>query len=89
MLSGGFGSEGHLAFMSALDYCGVIEMFKEYPDVMTVQQAAKALGVCDASVYRLIKEAQLGCRKIGRKILVPKICLIDYIQSARYNTDRL
>ena len=59
-------------------------MFKEYPDVLTPADAAKALGLCKASVYRLIRENQLGCRKIGRKILIPKPCLLDFVQSARY-----
>ena len=59
-------------------------MFKDYPDVLTVQQAAQALGICEASVYRLIHERTIGSRRIGRKYLVPKVCLIDYINSARY-----
>ena len=58
-------------------------MFKDYPDVMSVQQAAEALGICTASMYQLLREKTIGCRKVGRKILVPKVCLIDYINSAR------
>ncbi len=64
-------------------------MFKDYPDVLTVQQAAQALGVCENSVYRLIHERQLACRRVGRKILVPKVCLIDYLTSARYSVSHL
>ncbi len=64
-------------------------MFKEYPDVMSVQQAAEALGICTASMYQLLREKTIGCRKVGRKILVPKVCLIDYINSARYLNSNL
>lgn len=64
-------------------------MFNNFPDVMTVQQTAEALGVCEASVYRLIKERTIGCRRVGRKILIPKVCLIDYINSARYSISKL
>ncbi len=59
-------------------------MFREYPDVMTPAEAARALGIGKASVYRLIREKRLGCKRIGRKIITPKPCLVDFIQSARY-----
>lgn len=59
-------------------------MFREYPDVMTPAEAAYALGIGKASVYRLIREKRLGCKRIGRKIIIPKPCLVDFIQSARY-----
>ena len=59
-------------------------MFREYPDVMTPAEAARALGIGKASVYRLIREKRLGCKRIGHKIIIPKPCLVDFIQSARY-----
>lgn len=58
-------------------------MFEEYPDVLDVAQTSMALRICQNSVYRLIREKQLGCRHVGRKILIPKICLIDYVSLAR------
>lgn len=64
-------------------------MFNNYPDVLTVHQAAEALGICEASVYRLINERVIGCRRVGRKILIPRICLVDYINSARYTVSKL
>lgn len=64
-------------------------MLNNYPDVLTVKQAAKALGICEASVYRLIKERAFGIRRVGRKILIPKICLVDYLNSARYQVSAL
>jgi len=60
-------------------------MFSKYPDVLTPKQAAEALGICVNKVYMLIKERIIGSKRIGRRILVPKVCLIDYIESARYN----
>ena len=59
-------------------------MFREYPDVMTPAEAARALGIGKASVYRLIREKRLGCKRIGRKIIIPKPCLVEFIQAARY-----
>ncbi|MBP8640492.1 MAG: helix-turn-helix domain-containing protein [Oscillospiraceae bacterium] len=60
-------------------------MFKEYPDVLTVEQLAEALGIGKNKAYELISNHVIGYKRIGRKILIPKCCLIDYIQSSRYN----
>lgn len=59
-------------------------MFNDYPDILTVAQIAAALRIGKNSAYRLINEKAIGSKRIGRKILVPKACLIDYVQSARY-----
>ncbi len=64
-------------------------MLNNYPDVLTVQQTAQALGVGEGSIYRMVRENILGCRRIGRKIIVPKVCVIDYLNSARYTVSRL
>lgn len=58
-------------------------MFKEYPDILTVSQVAEALGIGKKSVYTLIREKKLGHIRIGRKIIVPKVCLEDFISSAK------
>ena len=59
-------------------------MFKEYPDILSPKQAAEALGICVNSVYQLIKAHTIGCKRVGRKILIPKICLINYVRSSMY-----
>lgn len=64
-------------------------MLKDYPDVLTPRQVAEALGICENSVYRLIRQRAIGSRRIGRKIIVPKVCVIDYLASARYTVSHL
>lgn len=64
-------------------------MLKDYPDVLTPRQVAEALGICENSVYRLINSKAIGSKRVGRKILVPKLCLIDYLTSARYTVSHL
>ena len=59
-------------------------MFKEYPDILTVSQAAQALGIGRNTVYQLVHTHQVGCKRIGTKIIIPKACLIDFVMSARY-----
>ena len=59
-------------------------MFNEYPDSLTPTQVAQALHIGKNSVYKLVSQQQIGCKRIGRKIIIPKRCLIDYVNSARY-----
>jgi len=58
---------------------------KEYPDVMSVAQMAEALNIGRNSAYALLASGEIACRKIGRKYLIPKRCVLDYLSGARYN----
>ena len=59
-------------------------MFDNYPDIMTVKQVSDALGIGINSAYGLINRRVIGSRKVGKKILVPKSCVIDFAEAARY-----
>lgn len=52
--------------------------------MMSVKQVAEALHIGKTSAYNLIHTKQIGSKRIGRKYLVPKVCLVDYVTSARY-----
>jgi excisionase family DNA binding protein len=43
---------------------------------VSVQEAAKALGVCNASVYRLIKSGSLRSFSVGKRILLFRVFLL-------------
>ena len=58
-------------------------MLRDYPDVLTVKQMAGILGIGLNSAYRLVKEKQIGCIRVGKRILIPKVCVADYLTSAR------
>lgn len=60
-------------------------MFKDYSDILSVQEVAAALNISKNTAYRLIREKRIGCKHIGRKIIVPKACLVDYVLSARHS----
>lgn len=60
-------------------------MFKEYPDILSVQDVANALSISKNTAYQLVREKRIGCKHIGRKIIVPKACLVDYVLSARHS----
>lgn len=56
-----------------------IELFEEYPDVMTVQQVRKALGIGRTAVYRLLENHEIECFMIGNAYKVPKINLLNFV----------
>ena len=58
---------------------------KEYPDVMSVTQVAEALNIGRNSAYALMQSGEIAYRKIGRKYLIPKRCVLDYLGGAMYN----
>ena len=69
-------------------------MLDHYPDILTVKQLATIFGIGINSAYAIIHTEQIKSCRIGRKILIPKQCVIDYLDSIRYtgmddNDDRL
>lgn len=60
-------------------------MFKEYPDILTIPQVAKALGIGTKTAYTLVNNHQLGAVRVGRTIKVPKFSLEEFIKTARNN----
>lgn len=56
-----------------------------YPDVMTVKQLAAALGIGINKAYEIVNDGTINSKRIGRRILIPKLYLVDYIQQTRYN----
>ena len=54
--------------------------FKDYPDVLTVQQTAELLSVCKNTIYKLIRENDLPYRRIGSAIRIRKNDALDYMR---------
>ena len=63
-------------------------MLKEYPDVLTVEQVAQVLNIGINAAYRLVNSQEIGYRRIGKSIRVPKVCVVDYLVSSRYTVKR-
>lgn len=60
-------------------------MFEKYSDILTVNEVCSALKIGKNSLYTLLKLGIIKSMKVGKKYLVPKICLIDYVNSCRQN----
>lgn len=55
-------------------------MFEMYPDVMSVADIRKALGIGRTKAYELVSTGQIRSIKIGNAIRVPKLMLLDALK---------
>lgn len=56
------------------------EMFSEYPDVVSPEQLRKMLGgIGKTSAYKLLRGGKIKSVRFGRRYLIPKICVIEYL----------
>lgn len=63
-------------------------MLNNYDDVMSVAELAQALCISRSMAYRLVNDSIVGSLRVGKKILIPKVCVADYLNSARYGVRR-
>lgn len=54
-------------------------MFKEYPDVVTPADLQKMLHIGRNSVYEILKNHSIKTIKLGKKYIIPKINVIEYL----------
>lgn len=56
-----------------------IKRLSDYPDVLTVEEAAEILGVCTKTIYKMIKKGDLKKQNVGRLFRIPKSYIIAYL----------
>ncbi len=54
-------------------------VLKEYPDILTVEEMSRALGVSTKTGYKLIRENKIEFIKVGRSYRIPKANLLSYM----------
>ena len=59
------------------------EVLKTEPEVLTPLDIARILRIGKNKAYALIKSGKLNSIKIGGKVIVPKICLINYLMDTK------
>ncbi len=62
-------------------------MLNEYRDILDIKEVAEILRIGINTAYKLVKDGTIPSRRVGRKYLIPKICLIDYIKSTMYTSN--
>lgn len=60
-------------------------MFVDFPDVLTIADIKKALGVSSKMAYMLISSGKVRHFRMGKLIKIPKRYLLDYIETECYN----
>jgi len=55
------------------------KMFKDYPDALTVKDLQQMLGIGKNLAYELINTNAISHVKVGRKIVIAKVNVIEYL----------
>ena len=55
-------------------------MFRDYPDVVTVEQMSRMLGISDKTSYALLRDNKIEHFKVGRTYKIPKIHILSYLK---------
>ena len=54
-------------------------MFKDYPDVVSVDILQEMLGICRKNAYLLDKQSKIHSARVGRSYKIPKLCVVEYL----------
>lgn len=60
----------------------VSAMFEQYDDVVTVRELCEMLHIGRNMAYELVNNQTIACVRLGRKILVPKRSVIEYLNTS-------
>lgn len=55
------------------------EFFAEYKDVVTVYEVMKMLGLGRTAVYQIMQKGKIRTIKVGRKYVIPKQSVINFL----------
>ena len=62
-------------------------MFKDYPDVVNVEQMCEMLGgMSTKTAYRLFRSGSIKSILTGRRYRIPKVYILEYLQVIQRST---
>ena len=67
--------------MSFTDKEAYALFFQAFPDVLTVPQLSRMLNINEKTAYQLVREKQINHFKIGRTYRIPKISVLNYLNT--------
>lgn len=56
-----------------------VVLLKDYPDALSVKDLCEFFDSCDKSIRKMLNTKQIQSIRVGRKFMVPKIYIIDYL----------
>lgn len=57
------------------------DMFKDYPDVITIEDLQDMLHIGRSSAYSMLNDGTIKARRNGRRFIIPKASVINYVAS--------
>ena len=64
-------------------------MLEQCPDILSVEDLQCVLRIGRAGAYKLVNSNQIASINVGRKILIPRKSLLDYVNRMSYNNPRV
>lgn len=61
------------------------EIFNDYPDVLRINDIQSMLQIGRNTTYSLLQQGLIKSIKIGKKYIIPKQAVIDFVKSACNN----
>lgn len=55
------------------------ELFETYPDVVSIDEIQQMLRIGKNAIYELLKTQKLKSIKVGKRYIVPKKYVIDFL----------
>lgn len=55
-------------------------ILKEYPDILTVEDMSKALGISTKTGYKLLRNNKIASMRIGRSYRIAKVHLLSFLK---------
>lgn len=62
-----------------LDIQNHTDIFKDYPDVVTIDQLQKMLNIGRNSAYELLRNNIIKSVRVGKRYIIPKVYVIAYL----------
>ena len=56
-----------------------MKMFKEYPDVVEVDDMCHMLCISKKTAYKLLKENRINYKRVGRAYKIPKANVVKFM----------
>ena len=64
------------------------DMFSKFPDLLSISELQKALGIGRSTAYRLITDDTIKHLRIGRNLKIPRCYLIEYVDKLCYDNNK-
>ena len=55
-------------------------MFKNFPDLLNIEEMCEILNISTKTGYKLLKESKISGLKVGRSYRIPKTNLFSYLK---------